>query len=260
MAKAAKAGRRSPTALSLFSGAGRSARFLSNRGFSTAEVDWEHNSCNDLSTLQGCADAELLELDSDVLMIEIDCATWSTARRAPATSSLPHRLRRAGKFTLGLPNLPQRDRQKLQAANRCVRSTVRMVKSSIRRGKSVFLENPHSSLIWGFLEKSLDAEIAAGKITFCTCTMCAYGTPWRKGTKVMLWGPQAANVALRKCCSKKLCQFSKKMHEPLSSNTVVMVEDKVFATKKAQTYPNKFVRHLLGQLVFKDPTTTFKPG
>ena len=91
MAKATKAGRRSPTALSLFSGVGRSARFLSNRGFSTAEVDWEHNSCNDLSTLQGCADAELLELDSDVLMIEIDCATWSTARRAPATSSLPHR-------------------------------------------------------------------------------------------------------------------------------------------------------------------------
>ena len=84
--------------------------------------------------------------------------------------------------------------------------------------------------------------------------------PWRKGTKVMLWGPQAANVALRKCCSKKLCQFSKKMHEPLSSNTVVMVKDNVFATKKAQTYPNKFVRHLLGQLVLKDPTTTFKPG
>ena len=181
-------------------------------------IDWCFDPRNDLASPQGCWEAEQLAEEADFLGIEIDCSTWSLARRAPITSSFPHRLRRSGRYILGIPGLPLKDRLKVQKANRQVKSAVRMIRSSVSRSKQGFLENPQPSLIWGFLEKALAREIKAGQIVFVDSTLCGYGTPWRKATKVMIWGDNASSVSLKFCRCRQCCQFSGVPHVPLPSS------------------------------------------
>ena len=67
-----------------------------------------------------------------------------SARRAPVTSSFPHRLRRRGQEILGIRNLPPRDIEKLKTA-------VRLFRVSLEQGGTGFLDNPDTSLIWYYL-------------------------------------------------------------------------------------------------------------
>ena len=138
-------------------------------------------------------------------------------------------------------------------ANRQVRSTVNIVKTSLSRNGNGFIENPRTSLLWGYLQRVFKKEIAAGTIFFTDCTMCAYGTPWKKPTTFMLWGSHVGDVNLRSCNSRSICSFSCKAHEQLSSATRVLIDgkvkDKCFATKKGQVYPNRLVKDLLNQLL-----------
>ncbi len=141
--------------MSLYGGVGHAPDYLAGRGFATIEIDTVIHSGNDLSSVLGAQAAEMLAEDCDVLGIEIDCSSWSLARRAPLTSSMPHRLRRKGKEIWGIAGLQGGDRRKVRAANRQLRSAIKIVKRAIRAGKvSGYLENPLSSLMRHVLKKA----------------------------------------------------------------------------------------------------------
>ena len=161
---------------------------MRNRGFSTCRVDIEDDAGNDLGSAQGAWEAEQLAADASFLAIEIDCSSWSTARRAPVWSSMPHRLRKKGRYLMGLPGLPPRDRAKLKGANAQLRSVAKMIDISIScETNSGFLENPKSSLIWHYPLRRYRKRIVEGKLFIKECTMCGYGTRLMKPTRLLVW-------------------------------------------------------------------------
>ena len=225
------------------------------RGYTACCIDTCFDCRNDLSSPQGCWDAEQLAEDCDLLTIELDCRTWSLSRRAPIGSRLPRRLRRKGKSIWGIPGLCRSDRLLLHAANRQVRSAIKMIRVSLHNGGMGFLENPAGSLIWGLLFRTFYRELLQGLLYVVSCTMCGYGTKWKKPTRFLVWGPNAHRITLRKCCGRKICDFTKEPHEQLSSNSAVLTDNtggtKCFATKKGQVYTNKLVSELMTQLITK---------
>ena len=57
--------------MSLYGGVGHAADYLAGRGFATLEVDTVIHPGNDLSSVCGAQEAEILAEDCDVLGIEI---------------------------------------------------------------------------------------------------------------------------------------------------------------------------------------------
>ena len=251
MAATPKGAHQPGTFLSLYGGVGHAAAFMRRRGYCTCEVDTCINSANSLGEPQTDWEAEELAEAADVVGLEIVCASWSLSRRAPVWSPLPHRLRRKGRFLMGLPNLPLRDRVILKRANRQVRSAVIIVKSSILHGKSGFLEQPDTSIMWHYLYKALSQELRNRKAFIKRCCMCGYGAAWKKPTRLLVWGERAESITLKWCHGKGTCDFSGKPHHPLTSTSTVMVKDHQFGTVKAQVYPKPFVSDLLSQLFRK---------
>ncbi len=186
----------------------------------------------------------------DAAGIEIVCASWSCARRAPLHSSMPHRLR-TNSHPWGLPQLSGRDLMVAKAGNLQLRSAIRMIKSSISAGKRGYLENPVGSIQWPVLRRIFAAEILAGMVRIVDTDMCCFGTLWKKPTRLLLWGPGLQSITFPRCCGKGFfCSITGKRHfQPSSATSCAYgVVNGRFRTRDAQEYPPKFVARLLSQL------------
>lgn len=165
---------------------------------------------------------------------------------------MPHRLRRRGDQIWGLRELQGRDLWKTQRANRQARSALGMIRRHIDKGGSGHLENPKSSLFWHLVQKALAKQQKKGICRMVKCDMCAYGTPWKKPTSLLVWAPESSSVSL-KCCTGKqgLCSRTGLPHEQLSSSDscVYAVKDGKCRTAFGQVYPKRFISSLLSQLV-----------
>ncbi len=238
--------------LSLYGGVGHCARFAAGKGHCTCLIDLCHYSDNDLSNVSVCADAESLGECADCVGIEIVCASWSLARRAPLTSTMPHRLR-DHRHIWGLPGLSGRDRKLAQAGNRMLKSAIKIVCASIYRGGCGFLENPLGALLWHVIKKSFQKQISNGLCRLISTDMCAFGTRWKKPTRLLVWGSRSADICLPRCQGKHgYCSFTQQKHEQLSSTTSCSygtTKSVFWRTRAAQEYPPDFVKSLLSQLL-----------
>ncbi len=130
---------------------------------------------------------------------------------------MPHRLR-SFSHIWGLPLLQGNDLRVCLAGNRMLRSAIRMIKKSVARGCSGFLENPLGALLWHVVKKVFQKELSSGCTCLVSTDMCCYGTKWKKPTRLLLWGRQASSVRLPRCTGRKgWCSTSKCKHEQLSS-------------------------------------------
>lgn len=80
-------------------------------------------------------------------------------------------------------------------------------------GVSGCWEHPRSSLVWRIplVQRWLRTRTAR----LASCDWCQYGTPWRRPTKLLIWGPRADELAMR-TCGPQIGRCSRSHHVRLS--------------------------------------------
>ena len=231
--------------LSLFGGVGNPAKFWCQMGGTAAVIDLADSSQNDLGKHSCWNDVDKNLHAFDVVGIDMPCNTWSRARRAPWWSRMPKPLRKAGEYIFGLPWLSELDRIKVNKANIMLKRAVKVIRKCLKLGKSGYLENPMSSMIWQ--TPQIQRLLRDPRVQLCPLEMCMYNTQWKKPTFILLWNAPATNFS--RCTGRRVCTRTGKSHMQLTG-----ISGKRFLTEQAQVYSKEFSKALM--LTFlHDPKT-----
>ena len=133
--------------LSLYGGVGHCCISVAEFGGGAFLVALAKHKDNDLGRPRVAQEIEKVVADFDCLGIDICGNTWSRARRAPVWSSMPSALRSNSLLT-GLPELNDRDSNTVRLHNYMCRRVMKYAEISIRAGKSGWIENPRTSMLW----------------------------------------------------------------------------------------------------------------
>ena len=108
-----------------------------------------------------------------------------------------------------------------------------------------YLENPFPGRLWHApcIKGFFDDNIA----WLAKCHLCQYGTPYKKGTGVLIFGVPEGSISLKCCASSRgICPRSGKQHLWLCGFRNVKGKQE-FATHAAQVYPKAFAKDLMCQ-------------
>jgi hypothetical protein len=165
------------------------------------------------------------------------CSSWSLARRGvPGSPGGPLRTR---EHIMGLPGLPDTDRQKVRLGNRTMRAAAAIMQAARAAGVPASLENPASSRMFhspplARLGRSPEAQIA-------TADFCQYGARWRKRTKILAVNVGDVSRLERRCSGRHgICSRTKKAHLILEGSCT----DGRPWTLVAQPYPQPYATAL----------------
>ena len=223
--------------LDLFAGEGGVAGKWRKLGFKVFEYDVIHGPSYDLTA--PALQARILNAmrTKQVLgvMMATPCTSFSVARDRTAVI-------RNRKFPWKLPHhqLSPKDAVKVDIGNACARATLKFTRACNRHSIPWAVENPHSSKLWllpEFERLACDPHTQVKVVDFC-----AYGTPWRKRTRLMFGNVDACDLArLDRCrCIGRYCSFQSGRHFQL---TGAGPNHKPW-TLIAQPYPARLCRDL----------------
>ena len=213
-AKADKVEGRALRLLSLYGGVGHLAESFARRGGLSIVFDLDRHPENDLSKRKICGDIDGLVSVCDILGVDLPCCTWSRARRAPPTSPFPSAVR-SNQFLMGLPDLNHRDQALIRRHNFMYRQAIKWIRAHIARGGSGYLENPLTSMLWK--TRGVQRLLKITGVRLVDFNMCQYNTSWRKGTRMLVWGPWADHFPALKCTGTSgLCSRTHRPHVTLS--------------------------------------------
>ena len=229
------------TLLSLYGGVGHCCIAVAEGGGDACLVDLAKNSENDLGRPRVAQEIAAVVPNFDCLGIDICCNTWSRARRAPVWSSMPSALR-SNLHIMGLPGLNDRDSNTVRLHNYMYRKAMKYAENSLRAGKSGWIENPRTSMLWKSAGVRKLLKLGA---VFVDAHFCQYGCPYKKATRFLVWGQHRHRVVLSQCCRRKgICSRTGRKHIELSG-----LHRGVFRTSAAQVYPLQLCRSLMSQLI-----------
>ena len=231
-------------ALEIFAGSGRfshSWRQQAPWGLPIFEVDVNYHSSHDLSRRaaqrlilgwirSGCCKA---------IWLATPCSTFSRARDSGAG---PPRLR-SDQQPLGLDELSEGDRVKVEVANELCRFSAKALLCCLERGVPAALENPASSRLW--LTPYMQAASHRRGVRETVTDFCMDGAPWRKRTKIM-YVHLDLSVAARVCHSARnehKCDRTGRKHVVLRGKG----PDGRWLTKTAEPYPRALCRRIVSQ-------------
>ena len=216
------------------------ARSLAARGMDCLLIDHDTHPANNIARPKIASEISCIFDLFDVHGFDLPCCTWSRARRAPKWSSFPSPLRSAA-YLMGLPDLGDKDQQKVALHNMLFRRTIQWAKLSIRNGCSGYIENPYPSMLW--LTKQVKSLCRMGA-TFVDFEFCQYGRNVRKRTKLLAWGPAFDGLELRICEGKQgVCSRTHRKHITLTG-----VANGRFLSSLAQVYSREFTDAVASQL------------
>ena len=133
---------------------------------------------------------------------------------------------RSKDYPRGLPGLPIAKREKVEADNELLSFLLRLVETAETAGLIFLIENPRNSWLWK--QEAWSGLLSEPGCPDFLCDMCAFGTRWKKATRVR------TNCSLRG--QRLLCKCS-------VPHQVLRGRDKrsgVTWTKLAESYPRKF--------------------
>ena len=144
---------------------------------------------------------------------------------------------RSDDFPEGLPDLSQTDKAKVRIGNRLARISASLALCAVHHRIPGTLENPATSRIWNL--KCMKHLFNQKPVDDTTLDFCMYGTPWRKGTKLVYWSCRAD--ALRRVCSSRqgICDCSGRPHQIIQG---IHPTKKVFWSSIAEPYPTPLCR------------------
>jgi hypothetical protein len=170
--------------------------------------------------------------------IDLPCESWSQARgggKGPPAI-------RSGDYILGLPGVRPHDQRKLDHGNTQIEIAAEWIKTCLQMGTPGYLENPARSWVW---QTEQIAELLQLGCRFEELDQCQYGRPFRKATKLLVWGSTTAGHSFLKCRYRNhQCSRSGEEHVHLRG----LDADGQFKTKAAQEYPVELARALVKML------------
>ena len=128
------------------------------------------------------------------LRLGITCASFTLARRGNIDySGWPPPLRSNDPVGIyGLPNLSEKDQERVRLGNRLARRAAAIIQLCIKANIPVFLENPASSRLWIFPRiPRLLTRVSQFKIFH----QCQYDSPHKKQTKLAMWNFEFSQLA-----------------------------------------------------------------
>ncbi|CAK0826016.1 unnamed protein product [Prorocentrum cordatum] len=203
--------------LEIFSGSGSWSRAMRHGQASRLaprvfELDMEHEpALGDLSrrsvqrVVRGWLRGQLLQ----GVWLGMPCSSWSMARNRP---NGPPALR-DGKHLLGLPGLSSSDSLKVMLGNRLACFSFSFFLECALRGVPAAIENPATSWVWQTKWAVHAAKQTNVKVI--DFDFCAFGTQWRKRTRVMYVHVNLDALSSCKCSGRGCCSFSQAPHKAL---------------------------------------------
>ena len=183
----------SPRALDLFSGSGRLASELTKRGWRVETVDYLFGTGFDLRRAE--VQERYLERIANgwycYVALGPPCSSFSSAR-CPAVRSNDH--------PFGKPHLSPTDEQKVSEGNQLAIFSYCVLMLCLQFGIAASLEQPAGSWLWK-LPQFISLLALAG-VSLVLFPFCAFDTPWRKRTKLLLVNAQPLELLSRKCSCK----------------------------------------------------------
>lgn len=147
--------------------------------------------------------------------------------RAPRRTGGPLR---SCRHVMGLPHLPQHDADKVRRGNRELHATARVLHEATSLGIACGIENSAGSFLWR--TPALRRLLALSSARPTVVDMCAFGAPWRKRTRLVMWN--AEPPAPPRCTRRHgACSFSGKHHVILEGRDA----SGMLWTQRAQEYP-----------------------
>jgi hypothetical protein len=123
------------------------------------------------------------------------------------------------------------DRQTATTANKLADRTFELIDLAYSQGIPGCEENPASSLLWSMRDRV--GFIKRDGVVDRIVDQCAYGTSYRKRTRLRCWHFDVVDHERRRCQStSRVCSFTGVKHHILWG-----MQDKDFATKAAARYP-----------------------
>ena len=177
------------------------------------------------------------------IAVETPCNGYSKARRAPQTSRYPHRLR-SDACPRGLPTLSGADKVAVTLSNKLGDTAQALIDIAYKHHVPGFEENPGASYLWDQPNRKRFARLP--QVVDRIVDMCAFGTSFRKRTRLRFWhwndfyfttcvchsdlvAPAGASKDARRA---RQCEYTGRRHAVLSG-----IKDKEFATSQASAYP-----------------------
>ena len=182
---------------------------IRDRGYDVIEIDRRYG----FDLLKSNGRNLLLQFLRDgyvsVVHVATPCSSFSRAReRGGGPSAL-----RSDDFPKGVPGLTAADQTKVEEGNKLANLSAEILNICYRNGIPCSLENPATSRIWKLT--CFSRLLKRKHMRSINLDFCAYGTPWRKRTKLMFaWVD--LRVLAHICTSKHgICDFTHKKHQVL---------------------------------------------
>jgi hypothetical protein len=150
--------------LSLYGGVGRCAEERAKLGISGEVIDLSYDTANDLAKprLQRAINDTLSKMLHCIVGIDIGCASWSRAHRAPRWISWPSALRCPGEYIWGIPHFSDAEKAQVRAGNLMAHRAVAVVKLCLSLSRHRWLLGK-STDIYDFPYSSIAAN------DYCRC-------------------------------------------------------------------------------------------
>ena len=218
--------------LEIFAGTGRLGAAMSRRGSYTLLIDIEFGPAYDVTkeALQVLIRGWIASGFIEGLHLGLPCDSFSRARdRRPGSPPL-----RSDALPLGLPDLRDADRQKVERGNRLLKFSVGLLVQCSRRGIPATLENPWTSRVW--ITPSMKWLVKRKETALFRTDFCMWGRPHRKatyflGSNIDLSAAFEGNVC--QGAPRGLCARTGRPHHVLAGTDA----NGQFLTKLAEPYP-----------------------
>ena len=168
------------------------------------------------------------------------CSSFSTARRAPSWSRMPHRIR-SNEHPTGLPGLSQSDGAIVANGNLLSRRASAILKAACVRGIPCYEENPKSSYLWSCHGRAARAGEPYARTALLD--QCGFGGLSKKLSRIDAFHCNASRLAIVCCGKEGTCSFTGKKHMRLSC-----IKGKIFLTQAAACYPTRLANELANML------------
>ena len=221
----------------LFAGSGRIGRAANALGFQTRSWELAYGNNHDLTDRRVLSKIKFDITKRLVLggMLAPPCLTFSVARDRAG-------LIRASDFPWGLPDLSDRDQEKVSIGNKCTRAAFAIIQALDSQQLPWVFEHPHSSKVW-FLPE-LQRLQCLPHVQVVVTDFCMWGEKWRKRTRFLLGNVAEDDAAgcSRTCQGKHgLCSRTGLRHIQLTGKDVFGRN----LTQVAQPYPHRLCHRLV---------------
>ena len=227
--------------LSLFAGAQGLDHQLRSIGHPVISIDINNGEHHDLrkkevfDTIWGWINSGVIS----AVFSATPCNSMSKARRAPAWSKMPHKLR-SPEHPHGIKGLSAKDAATLSNGNCLSKRANAIIRQACKRGIPGMEENPWNSYLFhchGREKRERDPRYSTHILD-----QCQFGANYKKRTRIDTWhvnelGPgfQFGQI----CRGTRFCTRTQKPHQRLTG-----LKDGAFITTAAARYPTKLSQHI----------------